>query len=111
MKPNSFRSMNAHTFENPKTTLALGTPASLPAKLFMATILLSLTTTFAAQVSPAVGNWRGSLNTGVTRLRLVFKINQTPSGDLFGKLDSPDQGARDIPVDNVSLKDKTLHFE
>ena len=111
MKSNAFKPMSAHAFENPNPARTLGAPASLPAKLFIATVLLSLTTTFAAQVSPAVGNWRGTLNTGVTRLRLVFRINQTPSGELFGKLDSPDQGARDIPVDNVSIKDKNLHFE
>ena len=65
----------------------------------------------AAPVSPAVGNWRGALNAGGVKLRLVFKISQSPSGDLIAKMDSLDQGARDIPVNRVTVNTNSLRLE
>lgn len=62
------------------------------------------------------GRWEGSLDLsklpqaarqGRTSLRIVFNI--TKSGDkLTGTTDSPDQGASNIAIDTVTLKDKTL---
>ena len=57
------------------------------------------------------GNWKGTLEAGSVKLRLVFKINQAAGGDLTAKMDSPDQGARDLPVDTVTVQDKTLRLE
>jgi len=49
------------------------------------------------------GNWIGSLNFGAQQLRIVIKIKLTDSGYFKGTLDSPDQGAKDIPFDTVTL--------
>jgi hypothetical protein len=58
----------------------------------------------------AVGSWQGVLDVGSTKLHVVFNIAQA-AGGLTATMDSPDQGARGIPVDNVTLADKTLSIE
>lgn len=47
------------------------------------------------------GNWIGSLNLGAQQLRLVIKIKLNDAGYFKALLDSPDQGAKDIPLDTV----------
>lgn len=47
------------------------------------------------------GNWLGSLKVPGAELRLVIRISGDAAGNLTAKMDSPDQGARDIPVDMV----------
>lgn len=80
--------------------------------LLAMTLLLSVDIAFAASTTnDVIGNWHGTLDTGVAKLRLVFKISGAANGELSAKLDSPDQGARDIPVDTVSLSNKTLRME
>jgi pimeloyl-ACP methyl ester carboxylesterase len=39
------------------------------------------------------GNWQGTLDTGMGKIRLVFHITRSPDGKLTGAMDSPDQGA------------------
>lgn len=52
--------------------------------------------------SPFVASWVGALDVGAIRLRLVFHLK--PAGEtLLATLDSPDQGAKGIPLDEVSL--------
>ena len=65
----------------------------------------------AAATNDVTGNWQGTLDTGVAKLRLVFKVGKTASGELTAKLDSPDQGARDISADPVTVSNKTLRME
>jgi hypothetical protein len=75
-------------------------------------VSMGLLTGFGAPAQTDVtGNWKGTLEIGQAKLRLVFKIARSPGGDLTAKLDSLDQGARDIEVDTVTLKDKTLRLE
>jgi hypothetical protein len=57
------------------------------------------------------GIWQGELKVPGTVLRIVFKISKNPDGILTATLDSPDQGAIDIPVEEVFFKDNTLHLE
>jgi hypothetical protein len=80
--------------------------------LLLITLLFTSATVFAAASTNGItGNWLGTLDTGSARLRLMFKIAQTPGGALTAKLDSFDQGARDIPVSSVTLKDQTVRLE
>ena len=52
--------------------------------------------------SPSVvGTWEGTLD--VAKLRLVLHIESSKEGALTGRLDSPDQGATDLPLDSVSV--------
>ncbi len=61
---------------------------------------------FEEQTSPnIVGIWQGTLKAGTVELRLVVKIEAQPDGKLTGSMDSPDQGAKGIPISEVSVQD------
>ena len=65
-----------------------------------------------ADSSPnVIGTWEGTLDAGVAKLRLVLHIDGAKDGALVARLDSPDQGATDLPVDSLSVAGNTLHFE
>lgn len=53
------------------------------------------------------GSWNGLLKVQGMQLRLVFNITQTDTG-LSATMDSPDQGAKGIPVTSVSYENATL---
>lgn len=57
------------------------------------------------------GSWLGSLNSGVTTLRLVFNIYLTEQDAFQATLDSPDQGGRGIPLGDVSVTGDSLRIE
>jgi hypothetical protein len=54
--------------------------------------------------------WSGVLDVGGRQLRLVLHLAPT-QGRLVGRLDSLDQGARDLVVDTVTLESGSLRFE
>ncbi|HEX5080540.1 MAG TPA: alpha/beta fold hydrolase, partial [Blastocatellia bacterium] len=56
------------------------------------------------------GAWEGTLDVGSAKLRFVLKISNA-GGSLTAKADSPDQGAKDMPVDAISLNDGAVRFE
>ncbi len=56
------------------------------------------------------GQWNGILNIQGKQLRLVFNINED-SGKLTATMDSPDQGAKGIPVSSVSFENTLLKLE
>jgi pimeloyl-ACP methyl ester carboxylesterase len=58
-----------------------------------------------------VGTWEGTLDVGAAKLRLVLHIDGGKDGALVARLDSPDQGATDLPIDSLSVASNTLHFE
>lgn len=53
------------------------------------------------------GQWNGILKVQGTQLRVVFNINKTESG-FSSTMDSPDQGAKGIPVTATSFENQTL---
>ncbi|HEX7584902.1 MAG TPA: alpha/beta fold hydrolase [Prolixibacteraceae bacterium] len=53
------------------------------------------------------GQWNGILKVQGTQLRIVFNINKTETG-LSSTMDSPDQGAKGIPVTSTSFENPTL---
>src|SRR5262245_56724139 len=57
------------------------------------------------------GTWEGALDVGAMKLRLALKVTKAADGAYAAKLDSLDQGANDLPVDVISLKDGAVHFE
>ena len=80
--------------------------------LLLAVTLLSSPLGFtASSTNDVAGNWKGTLEVGDVKLRLVFKISKDAAGALTAKMDSLDQGARDLPVDTVGFKDGTLRLE
>ena len=82
------------------------TPTLLAALLLSSTIALG-----APSTNDLAGNWKGALQVGQAKLRLLFKISRTPAGVLTAKLDSLDQGARDIPVETIVTKDNSVRME
>jgi hypothetical protein len=58
-----------------------------------------------------VGSWQGTLDAGTARLRIVFNIARAADGGLTATMDSPDQGARGIPVDAVTVTGTSLTIE
>ena len=59
-----------------------------------------------------VGNWAGSLEQGgIPTLRLVIKISNAPCGQVHVRMDSPDQGATDLPATHLRTTADSLHFE
>ena len=76
-------------------------------------VLLGLVTLLApARPLPAAdkptkgveGFWEGTLKVGAIELRLIFTLERKPDGTLAGTLDSPDQGAKDIPIEEVTFQ-------
>lgn len=57
------------------------------------------------------GIWMGTLKVSLMELRVVFKISRNEDGSLVAKMDSPDQGAENIPVDKVTFDNARLHLE
>jgi hypothetical protein len=57
------------------------------------------------------GIWLGTLNISGMELRIVFRISQKPDGTLTATMDSPDQGLKDIPVDEITFENGNLHLE
>ena len=55
--------------------------------------------------------WEGKINVSpTTALRIVLKISKNDDGSLSAFLDSPDQGAKDIPASSISLTEDSLKF-
>lgn len=54
------------------------------------------------------GSWLGKLSVQGIELRLVFNLKLNEKDSLIATLDSPDQGAKNIPLGQVILADKKL---
>lgn len=72
--------------------------------------LLFANTGVAETPSELVGLWSGKLKVGTQELPLVFNITES-EGQLKATLDSPAQGAKDIPVSKLSTSDAYIVFE
>lgn len=55
--------------------------------------------------------FEGTLKVGGIEIRLVFHLFKQKDGTYLGTMDSPDQGAKDIPLDEVSVKDDIVRLE
>ena len=63
-----------------------------------------------ADKGPA-GFWQGVLKVGAVELRVVLSVTAKPDGGLIAALDSPDQGVKGIPVDEITFTDKAAKAE
>jgi uncharacterized protein len=73
------------------------------------TIALSLTF-FCIFAQDIAGQWNGVLNVQGTSLRLVFNVSKTAEG-YTSTMDSPDQGAKGLPVTRTTLDKTILTFD
>lgn len=76
-------------------------------KLFTAFLLIF--TSFNLHAQDITGQWNGALNIQGTQLRIIININKIIDG-FTSTLDSPDQGAKDIPVNTTTFENNTLYF-
>jgi len=88
-------------------TWSQGQPLPL---VFERTTSPAKTTHKPARPSDIDGTWMGTLDTGVMKLRVVFHITNTEDG-LTATLDSPDQGAKGLPVTAVTRDGDSLKLE
>jgi fermentation-respiration switch protein FrsA (DUF1100 family) len=74
------------------------------------TLLSFLFFALAAHAQDIVGSWNGSLKIGGGQLRVVLNISKTDAG-YTSTLDSPDQGAKGIPVSKTNFENGKLNIE
>ena len=77
-------------------------------KLFITLPLLFISVMSFSQ--DITGDWNGLLSFQGIQLRLVFHISSADSG-LIATMDSPDQGAKDIPVSSVVFEASSLSLK
>ena len=56
------------------------------------------------------GSWNGKLEVQGMELRIVFNVEEDESG-FSSTMDSPDQGAKDIPVSKTEYRNDSVFFE
>ena len=57
------------------------------------------------------GSWLGKISTNGIDLRLIFNLKLNDNDSLIATADSPDQGAKNIPLGRVTLNDKKLTIQ
>ena len=77
---------------------------------FIIISFLILTSSINAQGKFLKGMWTGTLNISTLELRVVFNISRE-KGKYKATMDSPDQGAKDVPVDEIIIEGKTATFK
>lgn len=75
--------------------------------LFISLLLISSTLVFSQEIT---GDWNGALNVQGMQLHLVFHIIKIDTG-FSATMDSPDQGAKGIPMSNVTFENRLLTVE
>lgn len=55
--------------------------------------------------------WNGTIEIGGAKLRLVLRVRTGENGKLSAVVDSPDQGATDLPVETLTIEGGVLRFE
>src|SRR3954468_620200 len=81
--------------------------------LLVCCINLALTQDSQKQVTSPIyaGTWNGVFDFNGTKLHLVLKISAgDTSGNYKATMDSPDQGASDLPVDSVTADGDNFAF-
>jgi hypothetical protein len=73
-------------------------------------IIIFMTSTVLIFGQDITGDWYGALKVQSMQLRLVFHITKTDSA-YKATMDSPDQGAKDIPMSKASFENNLLTLE
>jgi uncharacterized protein len=74
-------------------------------------LLLSLFEPATASDRNIVGLWQGTLSSQGMELRVVFHVEKDSNGTLNATMDSPDQGAKGIVVDKVTVRGDSIALE
>src|SRR5665811_637364 len=73
-------------------------------------ILLIFLTTLTVSAQDITGQWNGVLEVSGIQLRLVFNITKADTG-YSSTMDSPDQGAKGIPVTSTNFDNPILNLK
>ena len=66
----------------------------------------------AADASPIVGDWGGTLDPGAQpKKRILVHISAAQDGTLSGMIDYPDQNISGVQITAITYKEPSLHFE
>nr|WP_315200504.1 alpha/beta fold hydrolase [uncultured Flavobacterium sp.] len=71
--------------------------------------LVAVLMAFSISGQEITGQWNGVLKVPGAQLRVVFNISKTENG-FSSTMDSPDQGAKGIPVTSTSFENSVLKF-
>ena len=74
-------------------------------------LLLLFAGAFNAGAQTIDGDWQGTLSVGPVELKIILHLAADGQGGFKASLDSPDQGAKGIPVASVRFADSALAFE
>ncbi len=74
-------------------------------------VLVAASATEVCVAQDPVGDWRGTLDAGMAKLRTQLHIKKETSGTYTATMDSIDQGAKGIPVQTVAVSDRSFKFE
>lgn len=78
-------------------------------QLFLFVLILFSPAVFGQTAASIEGNWLSTLEFSGVKLRLVLKITKTGDG-FTAKLDSIDQGAKDLPIDSITKQGNSVSF-
>ena len=80
---------------------------------FVLIVVLGIVPTMmAADPSPIVGNWEGTLDPGAQpKKRIVVHIAAAQDGSLSGTIDYPDESASGALITAINYREPALHFE
>jgi uncharacterized protein len=57
------------------------------------------------------GIWVGVVVVSGIKVRLILRVAQNPAGPLSARLDVPDQGASDLPVESITVEGQIVRFQ
>jgi pimeloyl-ACP methyl ester carboxylesterase len=92
-------------------TTRMSSPIQFMRALLLAAALSAGTCAHAAEADGPEGSWVGALEVGINALTIGINISRTPSGGWAGTMDSPDQGAYGILLENVTFQNSRLRCE
>lgn len=75
--------------------------------MLLLALLFSMTPSAMANINP-VGSWHGEISVSGNKVPLIFHINIDESNKFIATMDSPAQGAKDIPVKEVMISDRSI---
>ncbi len=73
-------------------------------------LVFALAASLQAQTPEIAGSWEGTLEAPGGKLRLRLHVARADDGALSAKMDSVDQGAMGIPVDQISVADGVVKW-
>jgi len=69
---------------------------------------------FASQSSaqkPLDGIWLGVVEVSGIKVRMILRVSRNSAGALSARVDVPDQGASDLPVESITVERQLVRFE